>query len=104
MVSPLGQRMVFQTAHTEAARAAHEVATQLQREDNFKKLLADRMAEDSNSVRSIERSEALRAEERQERQRQRRSGGQSGEEENDDGNGDQEKEASFADGSLDFLA
>ena|GEM_PF-1375018 len=104
MVSPLGQRMVFQTAHTEAARVAHEVATQLQREDSFKKLLADRMAEDSNSVRNIQESEALRSEERQERQRRRRSAGRSEEEENEDDGAGDGKEASFADRSFDFLA
>jgi hypothetical protein len=94
--------MVFQTAHAESARAAHEIASQLQREDGFKRLLADRMTEDGKTVRSIAESEALRAEERRERQRR---GGNGSEKDGDgEGVGENGEEAFFADGSLDFLA
>jgi hypothetical protein len=103
MVTPLGQRMVFQTAHAEAARAAHEVAHQLQREEIFKKNLADRMTEDKYSVQGIAESQALRTEERQERQK--RFANQSNDENNneeDDSN--QDDKAVSADKRLDFLA
>jgi hypothetical protein len=96
--------MVFQTAHSESARAAHEIASQLQREDSFRKLLADRMTEDGKAVKSIAESQALRAEER--RERQRRGANEQGGEDNVEGGGDGEKRESafFADGSLDFMA
>jgi len=95
--------MVFQSAHSEGVRVAHDIATQLQREENFKKILADRMAEDSNTVRNIERSEATRAEERHERQRRRKSGNQS-DDDVDAEDSNQENEALFADGGFDFMA
>ena len=98
MVTPLGQRMVFQTAHAEAARAAHDIAAQLQRDEAFKKVLADRMAEDMEAVNRIARSDALTTEER--RERQRRSGGQQGGE----SGGEDEGEGMSSDGSLDFMA
>lgn len=104
MVSPLGQRMVFQTANLEAVRAANEIAAQLQREDIFRKTLSDRMAEDSEAVQRIDQSMQLRAEERKERQQQ--SGSQQGEGESGEGSeGDEpEQGATFADGGVDFLA
>jgi len=102
MVTPLGQRMVFQTAHAEATRVVHDIANQLQREESFKKLLADRMAEDKDAVNSIARSEALRTEERQERQR--RFANQHNQEEDENSDGQQGEKAIFADGSLDFMA
>jgi hypothetical protein len=94
--------MVFQTAHAESARAAHEIASQLQREDGFKRLLADRMTEDGKTVRSIAESEALRAEER--RERKRRGGNEAEKDGNGEGGGEGGEEAFFADGSLDFMA
>jgi len=102
MVTPLGQRMVFQTAHAEAARAAHEVAHQLQREEIFKKNLADRMAEDKYSVQGIAESQALRTEEREERQK--RFANQSNHENKDEDDTTQDNEAISADNRLDFLA
>jgi len=102
MVTPLGQRMVFQSAHTEAARVAIDIATQLQREDTFRKVMADRMAEDMEAVRNIPQSDPLRSEERQERQRQ--FANQSGGGNENEGGGEQDDEAIFADGRLDFLA
>jgi len=102
MVTPLGQRMVFQTANLEAVRAATEIASQLQREDTFRKVISDRMAEDNEAVRRIDQSNSPRAEERQERQ-QRQSEGQHGEDESGEGD-ESEKGAIFADGGVDFLA
>jgi len=102
MVTPLGQRMVFQTAHTEAIRVAHDIAGQLQREDNFKKLLADRMAEDKDAVNSIAKSEAMKTEERQERQR--RFANRQGEQNDENADGEQGERAILADGYLDFMA
>ena len=103
MVTPLGQRMVFQTSFTEAARVAHDIASQLQREDTFRQVLAERMARETDNIRVIQKSEAMKAEERKERQR--RSRGQPG---NEDGDGDmedtEEQRAVSADGTLDFLA
>jgi hypothetical protein len=94
--------MVFQTANLEAVRAATEIASQLQREDTFRKVISDRMAEDNEAVRRIDQSNSLRAEERQERQ-QRQSEGQHGEDESGEGD-ESEKGANFADGGVDFLA
>jgi len=102
MVTPLGQRMVFQTAQAEAARAAHEIAHQMQREEIFKKNLADRMAEDKYSVRGIAESQALRTEEREERRKQ--SANQSSRENKDEDDSSQDDEAISADRRLDFLA
>jgi hypothetical protein len=94
--------MVFQTAHTESARAAHEIASQVQREEGFRKLLTDRMSEDGKGVRTIAESQAMRAEERRERQRQSR--GQSEEGDSGDQEGEAIERALSADGSFDFLA
>ena len=93
--------MVFQTAHAEAVRAAHDIAAQLQREENFKKVLADRMAEDMEAVNRIARSDGLTTEERGERQKH--SGGQQGGE-GDANGGENTGEVFFSDGSLDFMA
>jgi len=102
MVTPLGQRMVFQTAQSESVRAAHEMASQVQREDGFRKFLADRMAEDGKGVSGIAESEALRAEERRERRRQ--GSNESSGEEKGEGGSENGEDAFSADGSLDFLA
>ena len=102
MVTPLGQRMVFQTAHSEAVRVANDIASQLQREDTFRKVITDRMAEDTENVRGIPKSDPLRTEERQENRRQ--SGNQSGEKDSDKDDDEPKEGAFFADGRLDFLA
>ena len=66
MISPLGQRQVFQIANVEAVRQAHGVSELIERE-NAKKLVADeRMLEDQASVPVISKSEALKTEERRE--------------------------------------
>ena len=103
MVTPLGQRMVFQTSHSEATRVAHDIASQLQRDEAFKKILSDRMAGDAEMVRVIEKSEAMKAEERRERQRRQ------GSRRDRDGRGAEEdtlsdEPAIFAAGILDFMA
>jgi hypothetical protein len=92
--------MAFQTSHAEAARAALDVASQLQRDETFKKVLADRLATDMAAVKNIEKSDAMKAQERE--RRQRRFGGQAGEGEGKEG--EQAEGANSADSSLDFLA
>lgn len=95
--------MVFQTAHTEAARVANDIASQLQREETFKKTLADRMSEDDKGVHNVPKSDALRTEEREERQRQ--FGNQSKKDDSEDSDASEQTEgAVFADGRMDFLA
>jgi hypothetical protein len=64
MITPLGQRQMFQTVNVEAVRAALEVGGQFQREAIQKQALADRMAEDQASVPEIPRAEGLKTEER----------------------------------------
>jgi len=102
MVTPLGQRMVFQTAHTEATRVLHDIANQLQREEGFKRLLADRMAEDKDVVNNISRSESLKTEEREERER--RFANRRNKKNGKDSDEEQGEQVSTADGYLDFLA
>jgi hypothetical protein len=92
--------MAFQTSHAEAARAAHDIASQLQREESFKKVLADRMAEDMETVKTLEKSDAMKAQER--REKQRRFGSKSGEGEEKEG--EDAEGANSAESSLDFLA
>ena len=65
MVSPLGQRQMFQTMNVEAARTALEEGSLLQREASQQERLVDRMAEAQGSVPEIPRTEGLRTEERQ---------------------------------------
>ena len=104
MVSPLGQRMVFQTQHTEAIRTASEIVSQLQRDETFRKTLADRMAEDDAGIRTIPRSDSIRAEERQERQRRFANQNHEDNEDYDEGEtGEQDGRAFFAAKRLDFL-
>jgi hypothetical protein len=93
--------MVFQTANLEAVRAATEIASQLQREDTFRKVISDRMAEDNEAVRRIDQSTSLRAEERQEKKKQQQDEGH--QDEGDEGD-EPEQGAILADGSVDFLA
>ena len=65
MVSPLGQRQMFQTMNVEAVRTASEVSGLLQREASQQERLVDRMAEAQGSVPEIPRTEGLRTEDRQ---------------------------------------
>jgi len=64
VVTPLGQRQVFQAANAEAVRAAHQVSEQLQREDVRRKAADDKLLEDQASVREVTGSENIRTEER----------------------------------------
>ena len=64
MITPLGQRQMFQTINAEAVRSALEVSGLFQRELAQKQALLDRMAEDQASVPQIPRTDGLRTEER----------------------------------------
>jgi hypothetical protein len=64
MISPLGQRQVFQTAHVEAARQAQEVSEQIQRENAKKRVVDDRLQEDQASVRVVAESGTIQTNER----------------------------------------
>jgi hypothetical protein len=65
MISPLGQRQVFQTAHVEAVRQAQEVSEQIQRENAKKRVVDDRLQEDQASVRVIAESGTIQTHERE---------------------------------------
>ncbi|WP_316676512.1 hypothetical protein [uncultured Tolumonas sp.] len=65
MISPLGQRQVFQTANVEAVRQAQEVSEQIQRENAKKRAADDQMLEDEASVRVIAESEKIETSERE---------------------------------------
>jgi hypothetical protein len=65
MISPLGQRQVFQTANVEAVRQAQEVSEVIQREQAKKQAVDDRLLEDQASVRVIAKSENIQTSERQ---------------------------------------
>ena len=60
MISPLGQRQMFQTVNAEAVRSALEGTGLLQREAMHKQVIMDQMAEDQASVLEIPKSEAPR--------------------------------------------
>jgi hypothetical protein len=95
MISPLGQRQVFQTANVEAVRQAQEVSEQIQRENAKKRAADDQMLEDEASVRVIAESEKIETGEREGRGSQEQPGGQKKK---------QGDEAESADSHMDFLA
>ena len=66
MISPLGQRQIFQTANVEAVRQAHEVSGEIQRDIMKMKAAEDQLVEDQSNVRGIPESEQIRTEERKE--------------------------------------
>ena len=66
MISPLGQRQIFQTANMEALRQAHEVSGEIQRDIMKMKAAEDQLVEDQSNVRGIPEFERIRAEERKE--------------------------------------
>jgi hypothetical protein len=107
MITPLGQRQMFQTVNAEAVRAALEVAGLAQREEAQKQVLADRMAEDKDSVPEIPQAERLKTEERHQG---RRGQQQPGQREAGEGDGSREEPdgssgwANLADTHMDFLA
>lgn len=101
MISPLGQRQVFQTANVEAVRQAQGVSEQIQRENAKKRAVDDRLLEDQGSVRVIAESEMIQTNERQ--------GGRGAQEELPEENAAKEKKegentAESADSHLNFLA
>lgn len=101
MITPLGQRQIFQTANVEAVRASLEVSEQIQREQARKKTADDQAAEDQAAVQVIPGSERIITEER--RNRQGQGSGQPGSEEEDE-TGNRKRKAKSADPHLDFLA
>jgi hypothetical protein len=101
MISPLGQRQVFQTANVEAVRQAQEVSELIQRDNAKKRAVDDRLHEDQASVRVIAESENIQTQERQ--------GGGGAEQELLEQNAAKERKeeehaAESADSHLDFLA
>lgn len=100
MISPLGQRQIFQTANVEAVRQAQEVSEQIQRENVRKRVADERLLEDEASVQVIANADAIRADERQGRQGQQAFEGQNaeGRKEGDEG------PAESAEPHVDFLA
>jgi len=107
MISPLGQRQIFQTANIEAVRMSLEMSEQIQREAARRKVAEDHLAEEQDSVQGIGKAEGLRTEERQGRRGQDAQGDEGDE-------GDEGEEASSpapeavlgeaVAGRLDFLA
>ena len=103
MVSPLGQRQMFQTVNVESVRTASEVSGLLQREAHQKQAMVDRMAEEQAEVPEINKSESLRTEERNRGRKDEGGSGQAGGEAEGEPEAG-EAEANPADGHLDFLA
>jgi hypothetical protein len=106
MISPLGQRQMFQTINVEAVKTAGETSGLLQREASLreaslKQAMADRMAEEQVSVPEIPKTDPLRTEER--KGGQRGQGGQHGSAEPMEPE-DEPEAAKPAEGHLDFLA
>ena len=101
MISPLGQRQVFQTANVEAVRQAQDVGEQIQRENAKKRAVDDRLQEDQASVRVIAEAGTIQTNERR--------GGKGAQEELLEQKTPKEKKegentAESADSHLDFLA
>ena len=101
MITPLGQRQIFQTANIESVRAAHEVSELIQREQARQKAAEEHAAEEEAEVHGIAASDRIRTEERRGGRNQGGSEeGASGEEE-----GQEYKDsAGPADSHLDFMA
>ena len=102
MITPLGQRQIFQTANVEAVRASLEVSEHIQREQALKKTADDRAAEDQAAVQVVSRSERIITEER--RQGRGQGGAEQQAPEEEDGEGPRKPKAKSADSHLDFLA
>jgi hypothetical protein len=104
MITPLGQRQMFQTINAEAVKAALEVSGQFQRELAQRQDALDRFAEDRASVPGVPTAEGLRTEERQGGRREPQPEGH-GEAQDREGLDDLEGvEAKTAEGHLDLLA
>lgn len=103
MITPLGQRQIFQAANLEAIRAAHEVGEQMQREAMKKKAADDRLAEDQETVGGVTKGQAMRAEERKEHRHDDPSGDGTPRRQVDEGELPEDS-AAPAESRLDFLA
>lgn len=103
MITPLGQRQIFQAANLEAIRAAHEVGEQMQREAMKKKAADDRLAEDKETVSGVTKGQAMRAEERKEHRHDEASGGGPQDSETEEAEAHDDP-AAPAEPHLDFLA
>lgn len=101
MITPLGQRQIFQTANVEAVRASLEMSEQIQREQARKKTADDRAAEDQAGVQIVSGSERIITEERRQGRGQGEAEQQPPEEE---GEGSHKQRAKSADSHLDLLA
>lgn len=106
MVSPLGQRQMFQTMNLEAVRAASEVGGLLQREAGQAQAVAEHMAEAQTSVPEIPKTDAMRTEERQGRSKEGENGSSMdhGEDQEPESGEATASKANPADTHLDFLA
>lgn len=105
MITPLGQRQIFQTANIEAVRMSLEMSEQIQREAASRKAAEDHLAEEQDNVHEIEKAEGLRTEERKGRGRQESQAGETeeGNELSEDSEAATPAEESI-EGHLDFLA
>lgn len=105
MISPLAQRQMFQTAHVEAVRQAHEVSGHLQREASQRKTMDEHLLEQLAGVQVIPEADALRTEERRERRRREERAPEPGHgEEEAPEEGAPRAEAGSAERHLDLLA
>jgi hypothetical protein len=104
MITPLAQRQIFQTAHTEVANKAQEVSGQLARDAAFKKVMDERFTEEQASVHTVPKSEGLRIGERGAKGGQEEHPGREKEPEEDAGEPAPEASAGSAEGHLDLLA
>lgn len=101
MITPLGQRQMFQTANIESVRAAHEVSELIQREQARQKTAEERAAEEEAEVHLIPGSDRIRTEER------RGGRNQGGTEDEPSGEAEERESrdgADPADSHLDFMA
>lgn len=104
MISPVAQRQIFQTAHVEATRLAHEVGGQLQREAVSRQAAEDRLTEGSAEVHQISHSDRIRTEERKQQRQQASGGGSHGEEPEEGAEAEASGKAGPAGPHLDLLA
>ena len=104
MISPLGQRQIFQTANMESLRQAHHVSEEIQRDITKMKAAEEHLVEDQSNVREIPEFERIRAEERKEGKG--RKGFRRGKTEgvSEEGTKSDEDSAGDADPLLDFFA
>jgi hypothetical protein len=104
MISPLGQRQIFQTANVEAVRQAHEVSGEIQREIMKAKTAEERLVEDQSTVRLIPEFERILAEERKGGREQQEADHQPSGNASESEAKEEPDSAADADSRLDFLA